>query len=409
MLSNRMQKNVDSFMPKIAVQVAQRSADVPPIDLGTAENRLIRHEMVEIIKQAIQDNLTVADLSYQKGFAGDPRLQAALAHLFSTRFHALVPVQASEVVVGPGGGAIIDSFAFSVGDVGDAMLVLAPYWSGFSFQFEVRPDVTIIPVHVSCDDPGEIAGMLETALAEQTRAGRRVRAVVGCNPHNPLGQCFTRDVLTALLLFCQARELHYLSDEVYALSTYESEDCPAPEPFTSVLALDLPALGVDVSRVHMAWSISKDLACNGLRLGTFVSRNPQVALAVALGANTQVSALTAIAMTSLLTNEAQLEQILKLSRTRLQTAYAAMRRFLRAHEMEYIPAWAGMYVWARLDKTITTWEQETALQKRLADHGVAVSAGRSYSSQQPGWYRLSFALEGDALAEGLRRIEAACV
>ena len=58
-LSKRGLSNIETIMPKISGQVAERKRhDNPNIDLSTAENWLLRPELTEICKQAIQDGLT---------------------------------------------------------------------------------------------------------------------------------------------------------------------------------------------------------------------------------------------------------------------------------------------------------------------------------------------------------------
>lgn len=96
-----------------------------------------------------------------------------------------------------------------------------------------------------------------------------VKALLLTNPHNPLGQCYTRELLEACLVFCQRHNIHFISDEVYALSTFSAVD-GISTPFTSALSLDIAAIATDPSRVHVIWSMSKDFGCNGLRL----VRNP---------------------------------------------------------------------------------------------------------------------------------------
>lgn len=53
-LSSRMSATIATVLPKIAVTVAERShARASKIDLATAENWLVRHELVAIYKEAI--------------------------------------------------------------------------------------------------------------------------------------------------------------------------------------------------------------------------------------------------------------------------------------------------------------------------------------------------------------------
>jgi gliotoxin/aspirochlorine biosynthesis aminotransferase len=61
-LSSRMQKPASAILPKIASTIAERTntSTSRRIDLSTAENWLIRPELVEIYKDAIQNQLTTA-------------------------------------------------------------------------------------------------------------------------------------------------------------------------------------------------------------------------------------------------------------------------------------------------------------------------------------------------------------
>jgi aspartate/methionine/tyrosine aminotransferase len=97
-----------------------------------------------------------------------------------------------------------------------------------------------------------------------------------CNPHNPHGHICPADIIDALLQYCEEADLHFISDEIYALSTFghinpdtagfgHSYESPTSQ-FVSVLSKDLDKLGVSGSRVHMLYSISKDIGSSGLRL-----------------------------------------------------------------------------------------------------------------------------------------------
>lgn len=58
-LSKRMSKSVASMLPHIAATIAERTSKGPAkIDLATAENWLLRPELLEICKDAIAQNLT---------------------------------------------------------------------------------------------------------------------------------------------------------------------------------------------------------------------------------------------------------------------------------------------------------------------------------------------------------------
>ena len=110
------------------------------------------------------------------------------------------------------------------------------------------------------------AGLLP-CLSQSIAAGvlwsKNVRAVVLTNPSNPSGQCYSVDALATAARFCEENNLHLIVDEVYALSQLRPS---GQDAFTSILALDMLALGVDPARVHVLWSTSKDLDSSGYRL-----------------------------------------------------------------------------------------------------------------------------------------------
>jgi len=70
------------------------------------------------------------------------------------------------------------------------------------------------------------------------------------------GRCYTRGVLEAYMRFCQKHNLHLITDEIYALSTWTNPDFPDAPGFTSVLSVEKDGL-IDPSLVHVLWGMSK--------------------------------------------------------------------------------------------------------------------------------------------------------
>ena len=77
----------------------------------------------------------------------------------------------------------------------------------------------------------------EEAMLNAERNGTHVRAMMLCNPHNPLGQCYPKDTVIAIMKLCDKYKIHLLSDEIYASSVYEVPDKNAMK-FTSALSFD---------------------------------------------------------------------------------------------------------------------------------------------------------------------------
>lgn len=128
-----------------------------------------------------------------------------------------------------------------------------------------------VPVPVGSMDDIFGAGMIPTLEEGLRNAPVPIKAMVITNPHNPLGRCYSKENLILLMQFCQRHNLHLISDEVFALSEHGCSNLSKPRKFTSALAIDAAANGFDPTKVHVIWSVSKDLGATGARLvGSFL-------------------------------------------------------------------------------------------------------------------------------------------
>lgn len=55
--------------------------------------------------------------------------------------------------------------------------------------------------------------------------------------------------------FCQKHNIHLISDEIYALTVFDSKS-PASLPFTSVLSFDTAGM-IDPNYLHVTYGMSK--------------------------------------------------------------------------------------------------------------------------------------------------------
>ncbi|CAD6592041.1 MAG: hypothetical protein ASARMPRED_005950 [Alectoria sarmentosa] len=234
-----------------------------------------------------------------------------------------------------------------------------------------------------------------------------IKALILTNPHNPLGQCYPERVLEECLRFCQRRNIHLISEEIFALSTFNPSrvDLPEPRRFVSMLAVDPTALGCDPGRVHVVWSMSKDFAAAGIKLGCTVTQaNPALRDGLAMATSMNVSTLSTVFASALLSSES-LPALVKLNSVRLAEAYDTLTSFFDRHGIYYIPCNAGHFVLAKLAPQASSGDDEAALIIRLGEAGVLVSPGRAYHVGESGWARVSFAVERATLKEAIRRMK----
>lgn len=119
--------------------------------------------------------------------------------------------------------------------------------------------------YVSVEDKDQFSPDCITALDagfEAAKArGRSIKALIICNPHNPLGRCYPRKTLIMLLHLCASKGIHLISDEIYALSVYNRSD-RLSEDFTSVRSIDFTGI-INPDQVHVLYGMSK------VKLGDF--------------------------------------------------------------------------------------------------------------------------------------------
>lgn len=179
-------------------------------------------------------------------------------------FNPSVRIEKSHVVLGAGGCFALDALVEQICDPGEGILIAAPYWPGLDLSISVRTGAVALPVQVPLESFFDVTSIRyhEEALAA---AKVPVKAILICNPHNPLGKNYPRETLEAMLDFCSSRNLHLISDEVYALSQHTHGDNPTSDAgFISALSLDTTRHRKGL--VHVLYSLSKDFGCNGVRI-----------------------------------------------------------------------------------------------------------------------------------------------
>ncbi|KAL2869632.1 O-methyltransferase gliM [Aspergillus lucknowensis] len=247
---------------------------------------------------------------------------------------------------------------------------------GFDFHFSVRADVHPVAAPIrDLHDAFNPDVLLESLTETFDTSPYPIRALVLTNPGNPLGHCYSPETLRRCARFCHDRGMHLICDEVFALSYFGGADSKAT-PFQSIVSSDLSAIGCHLSRVHVVWSMSKDFGCSGLRIGCVISQaNPELILGLRVPTSTEVSSLSTLCSMALLAS-GDLPKLIELNQKRLSLSYRAVIATLESHGVEYIPATAGLCVFARLAPDAKTLDDEISFQRHLRDSGLLVSPDR---------------------------------
>lgn len=372
-------------------------------------------------KQSLVDQNAKA-FTYGDGPAGSLPLRTALSSFFNSYFNPVAPVQPAQLMATNGCSAAIEHCAWALANPGEGILLGRPYYRAFVPDMGLRAGVKVVGVAFGDVDPcgPECVSKYEEALEEAEREGVKVRALMLCHPHNPLGRCYSKETIEALMRLCQKHSIHLVSDEIYALSVFDNNvdnTAAPPTPFQSALSIDTAGI-IDPARVHVLWGFSKDFGANGIRLGVILSQSNSAFLAAARTCSlySSPSSLAENAAIALLSDKAFLASYIRTNQERISTAYAHAVSTLRKHGIEHMPGVnATFFLWINLGKKFL--ERPTngvdahsavgvtqMLFERLMDKKVFLVLGDAAGAEQQGWFRLVFTQAPELVDEGLRRI-----
>jgi len=372
------------------------------VNMGVAENTLC----ADIIKERFsRADMTGFDtwMQYYQEHRGMARFREAIANFMTTFFKAATPVDPNHLVVTTGGDCTIDFLLHAFTDPGDSLLVPAPYYYSIRQNAAMRCNIECYDINLDTgsvpDKMFEITDeLLETGYQNALKEGKRVRAILVINPHNPTGKIYNEDTITATLEFAKRHELHVLMDEIYALTVFGEG-----AEFHSILERkSLP----DPERTHLIWGFSKDFCLPGFRVGVIHSFNSGLVTSLGhLSCMASVSTLVQHKLTTMLNDEDWIKNtFLKTNHGRLRDSYKYAENRLRSMGVTCQPATAAYFIWARFNQAKTR-EEERALCLSLLDAGVLIAPGTPLASGNPGWFRITITHPHTYLKLGMDRIE----
>jgi 1-aminocyclopropane-1-carboxylate synthase len=264
--------------------------------------------------------------------------------------------------------------------------------------------VNIVPVHCDSANGFQVtAAALEAAYEQAEAAGMRARAVLLTNPSNPLGTTVTRSALEGVLDFVTRKNIHLISDEIYSGSVFD-----APDLVSVAELVESRGAGV-ASRVHIVYSLSKDLGLPGFRVGVVYSYNDAVVTtARRMSSFTLVSSQTQKALAAMLADDAFAADYIRTNRERLRARHDHIVAGLARAGVPCLRGNAGLFVW--MDMRRLLGEATVAGELRLWDRMLRelklnISPGSSCHCSEAGWFRVCFAnMSLDTLDVALARM-----
>ncbi|KAJ5111335.1 secondary metabolism biosynthetic enzyme [Penicillium argentinense] len=390
------------------------------VNVGVAENALMHEELLQFLNKELE--MSAKYLTYNDGGGGSVKLRQAMCKFLNHHLHPLTPLEPDHIVVTNGVSTAIEHVSWAFADPGEGILLGRPYYGMFMQDISLRPGAKVVPVSFDDVDPFSLAAVdkYEKAILDfQQSTGKRVRGLMLCHPHNPLGRCYPRETIIKLMQLCQKYQVNLISDEIYALSVWENtvDQDPPPVKFESALSIDLRGI-IDPGLVHVLWGMSKDFGANGIRIGAIISQfNESFHLAMkGISLYSYTSGISDHLISLLLEDFAYTDSYIKENQRRLAESYAYSVGVLKSQGIQYAPGCnAAFFLWVDLGKKYRELhpgvsemtEVGEKVMQNLLQRKVFLATGALFGGEKDGWFRIVFSQPRDYLAEALGRIFAA--
>ncbi|KAM3294343.1 hypothetical protein ACQJBY_037312 [Aegilops geniculata] len=372
------------------------------IQMGLAENQL-SFDLVEEWLEKNPDALGLRrgaasifrELALFQDYHGLPAFKNALARFMSEQRDFRVAFDPSNIVLTAGATSANEALMFCLADQGDAFLIPTPYYPGFDRDLKWRTGAEIVPVHCTSANGFRVTrSALDDAYRRAQKRRLRVKGVLITNPSNPLGTAVPRADLEMIVDFVAAKGIHLVSDEIYSGTAFSE---PGFVSVLEVLAARAP-LAADYAlddRVHVVYSLSKDLGLPGFRVGAIYSSNPAVvSAATKMSSFGLVSSQTQYLLAALLGDKDFTRRYLAENKRRIKERHDQLVDGLKEIGIACLESNAGLFCWVNMSHLMhaRSFEGEMTLWKKVVfDVGLNISPGSSCHCSEPGWFRVCFA------------------
>ncbi|HBH12943.1 MAG TPA: aminotransferase class I/II [Clostridiales bacterium] len=248
-----LNENIERFnMPenlKIGIMIAKQHEDCKKLGCGFDYYQLALGQSPFFVPENIQKSLANnTNAGYYSASDGIIELREKIAG-FNKKYFS-IDADTNRIIVGPGTKTLL----FMIFSIVDSKLIIpTPSWIGYSPLLDfLKKDYVKFPLSSDNNykiDPDELSSFL-------TKQDERHMLLIN-NPNNPTGAVYSERELRKIVDICRQNNTLILSDEIYALTTYDFSK------FTSVGAL-YPE-GTFVTN-----GLSKDRSAGGYRLGTCI-------------------------------------------------------------------------------------------------------------------------------------------
>ena len=340
-------------------------------------------------KKAIDDNFT--------GYTatdGIPELKQAIKARLKED-HGL-EYHKSEIIVGTGGKQCLYNLFASILEVGDEVIIPAPYWVSYPQQVLMCDGK---PVFVRTREEN---GFRLTPEELKSRLNFNTKAVIINNPSNPTGAAYSREELEKLCEIAVNEGLYIVADEMYAKVIYGGYQ------FHSI-----PSLGPKIKdKTILISGVSKSYSMTGWRIGYAAGPREIIAAMNIIQSHTTSNATSIAqkaAVEALAGQQSEINQMVAEFNARRNYMLSKLKRIPNVHCYE---PQGAFYLFPNVSAYYNTEHGGMKIRNSyglayylLKEAAVAVVPGSAFGSDEN--IRFSYATSMDKIEEGTDRVVAA--
>lgn len=230
---------------------------------------------------------------------------------------------------------------------------------------------------------------------EKKAADPRVKLLLLCNPHNPVGRVWTRQELTRIGEICLRNDVFVVADEIHCELVYPGHQYT---PFASI-SEDFLYASVTCTSPSKAFNLA------GLQVANIFAANPAVRKKIdkALNVN-EVCEINPFAVEALIAAYNDGEEWLEELKLYLLGNYNYLKDFFEEQLPQFpVLALEGTYlVW--VDCSTLELSSKEIVETLLEKEKLRVNEGSMYGEAGEGFIRINIACPRQLLIEGLNRI-----
>jgi aspartate aminotransferase len=382
-------KRMEKLTPSLILEIsAQASADPEVINLSAGQPDLPTPDSIKKAGiAAINDNFT----RYTAG-SGIPELRKAVADKVS-RETGIERIP-EEIVISNGAKHSLSNTILALVDVGDRVLLPAPYWISYpEMVFLAQGEVIQLPTYLN-------NGFRLTPAQLEATLSTDPKLIILNSPSNPTGAAYSKKQYDILVPMLKESGVMVISDEIYSKLLFDDQD--------HISLASYPEIRDQLILIN---GVSKTFSMTGWRIGWAVA-NPEVAKKIGNIQSQMTSSPCSISQKASLeaVNRPE-DEFLPVLETFQKRRNRIVELVAEIPDVEFHPPEGAFYIFIdisaylpALDPAEKSPTRSLDLAKYLVrEHKVAIVPGMVFGDDDH--IRISFAASLEDIEEGITRLK----